>query len=796
MAKGQEIEELYISLGLNINDLKLGFDTAGKTVNQAITKLNNQNKKIQLKTDVDLSKLTGVGSELDKIKLKYEAINKQLDIQRQKEAILQAQYQRSVKDHGLGHGITQRAEMNLLYQQKNIAGLEAQLRTLGNSLNAIPPKSNRAFSSISKGAGMARTGIGKLTEGYTLLNAKLAAFMAVAGTGAGLFNITKDAMMAGNNLYKLQSRLNMTTGEAAELSRVFSLAGSDINSLTPFIARIDKQLLSAGASGNATSKALQKFGVSITDESGNLLQINEQLEQLAKGYRNAANAGEVEAFTAEVLGAKGAALIPVLEEYNDLMAISKSVKTTGLLNPSEAHETYLEWQKMEMEMGQLKMALGAALLPVSRELLPEITEMFVSWIKLISDNKEEIKLMGEILIDVMHEAGKAIDLVASGLDAIGVNAKNTGEILRDIKAEFDAGYGMALLAYAGNPTMIPLVGATLRTFDDVKEQRSKNDDAERSDKAEKEYYADIEKRTKARQKEVAQIKAQEQAEKNRLEDVAKASREMQESIYGLTHTELETQLHSIDKAMEKYKEAWVSEVELAKATEAQKAKVIKQFNDDVARSIDSVWKSAFQNRMDEIDREKEAWEKKGLDEVKATKWAEEQKRQLQQETALHMFKENYKYLKLYRKAMAGGGSMEEKQANAMQAIVEQLRKDANLPADAWTSREEIAGFEQVFKNAKENIIPIYDKMPTRFILKGTDAVPMFAPDYNEEVMSKLGNTQAPAPSVAPQENINYNLNVDVHGLEDVSHEVADTAAKKILDMLPQNSNVNISYGGG
>ena len=450
-----------------------------------------------------------------------------------------------------------------------------------------------------------------------------------------------------------------------------------------------------------------------------------------------------------------------------------------------------------MEVGQLKLALGAALLPVSRELIPEITEMFVSWIKLISDNKEEIRLMGEILIDVMHEAGKAIDLVTSGLDAIGVNARNVGEVLRDLKAEFDAGYG-ALLVGPGlsNPAGAVATFNRLRMLDDVKEQRANNDDAERSSKAEKEYYSDIEKRTKARQKEVAQIKAQEQVEKKRLEDVAKAAKEMNESIYGLTHTELETQLHSIDKAMEKYKEAGVSEVELAKATEAQKAKVIKQFNDDVARSIDSVWKSAFQNRMDEIDREKEAWEKKGLDEVKATRWAEEQKRQLQQETALHMFKENYKYLKLYRKAMAGGGSMEEKQANAMQAIVEQLRKDANLPADAWTSREEIAGFEQVFKNAKENIIPIYDKMPTRFILKGTDAVPMFAPDYNEEVMSKIGNTPAPSPVTASQENINYNLNVDVHGLEDVSHEVADTAAKKILDMLPQNSNVNISYGGG
>ena len=66
--KGQEIEALYISLGLNIEDLKLGFDTAGKTVSQSLKKLNQENKKIQIKTDVDLAKLQAAGSELDKIK--------------------------------------------------------------------------------------------------------------------------------------------------------------------------------------------------------------------------------------------------------------------------------------------------------------------------------------------------------------------------------------------------------------------------------------------------------------------------------------------------------------------------------------------------------------------------------------------------------------------------------------------------------------------------------------------------------------------------------------------------------
>ena len=83
MAKsGQKIDELYISLGLDIDQLQLDFDTAGKTVVQTISRLNSENNHIKLKTEIDLVKLEGAGSELDKLKVKYEAINHQLDIRR------------------------------------------------------------------------------------------------------------------------------------------------------------------------------------------------------------------------------------------------------------------------------------------------------------------------------------------------------------------------------------------------------------------------------------------------------------------------------------------------------------------------------------------------------------------------------------------------------------------------------------------------------------------------------------------------------------------------------------------
>ena len=55
MAKnGQQIDDLYIGLGLDINQLQLDFDTAGKTVSQTISRLNSENNRIKLRTDIDL----------------------------------------------------------------------------------------------------------------------------------------------------------------------------------------------------------------------------------------------------------------------------------------------------------------------------------------------------------------------------------------------------------------------------------------------------------------------------------------------------------------------------------------------------------------------------------------------------------------------------------------------------------------------------------------------------------------------------------------------------------------------
>lgn len=144
--------------------------------------------------------------------------------------------------------------------------------------------------------------------------------------------------------------------------------------------------------------------------------------------------------------------------------------------------------------------------------------------------------------------------------------------------------------------------------------------------------------------------------------------------------------------------------------------------------------------------------------------------------------------------MAGYGSEEEKRSAAMSRMIAQLRKDAKLPEDAWTTPVEIAGFNDIYKKAQQNIIPIYDKMPEYFIWKGTDSVPMFPPGYNESMQNLSSGMEQVASSGKIQE-INYNLNVNISGLDDVENKVAQTAAKKILERMPNSRKYNVSYGG-
>lgn len=626
MAKrGQKIDELYISLGLDIARLQIDFDTAGKTVSQAVARLGSKANQIKLKMEIDLAKLEGVGTELDKIKVKHQAINQALDLQRKKEEILAAVLKDAQKSNGTGSDAAHRAETNLLKQQRAVAQTEAAVRKLnaemqklGGSVSQATAKSRTFGTVTATGLAKAKGGVSSLAGGFSLLSAKAAAAMAILATGAGLFSLTKDAMQAGENFYRLTKRLHASAAEAGKMNRAFQLAGIDIMAVVPLIARLDKQVALAGESGNETTKAMARFGISLLDSAGNLLPLNEQLSALAKGYAYASEMGQEEAYTAEVLGARGAALIPLLEQYDDLMQVAASVKTTGLMNPEEAHKTWLQWKAMEMEMGQLKSAFGTALLPLATELMPSVTASFREMVQVIQDNKDTIK-------DAVKGWGSALKTVAELLVFVGEQLHVVSERAQANKWLIDnhpAASSLIAVPILGGAVLDRMYGDEYKAY--LKEQEARKEKA----KAEKGAAAEAEKNKRAQFENAAAAKKRAEAEQKAAkatEEAAKANQQLTDSLYDLTHNEWEKSLHTINQEVEEFKAKGADVKLLDEYKMARQAKVYEDFQKNVADTIQAVWKTELQNRLDDIEREKQAWIQKGLDEVKATKWAERRK---------------------------------------------------------------------------------------------------------------------------------------------------------------------------
>ena len=801
MAKsGQKIDELYISLGLDINQLQLDFDVAGKTVSQTISRLNSENNHIKLKTDIDLARLEGAGSELDKLKVKYEAINHQLDIQRQKESVLQAVLRDAQKNYGSDSGLTRRAQTNLLYQQKNIAQMEAEMRKLNAQMKLAGNHAGTLGSQLSNGLAAAKGGVSGLSNSFGLLSAKAAAFMAVATTGAGLFSITEDSMKAGEGIYRLTTRLHTSAAEAAQLSRMFSQTGTDIHAITPLFARLDKQIETAGEKGNATTDAMARFGITLQDEAGNLLPINEQLAQLAKGYQQAAASGQEEAYTAEVLGGRGAALIPVLEQYDDLMEISSHVKTTGLLNPEEAHQAYLKWREMEMEAGQLKLAPGSALLPVAEDLMPNVITGFQNLITDIHDNKDSIEELAGVVGTFAQTAVDVLGGVSDALNDIGINAKSVKETLSDVgtlakhggvKAIMDgalvgAGTGAAVgtAVAPGAGTAVGLIGGgIIGAFGTYEAATSSNRfaDWKKEDEAlkqEKKAAQDAEIALRSNQKAKQENARSARELAKATQEAAKANADLTDSIFELTHndldnalhaaakqaeafrkqgadpglvntfqadkqariyedfqrnvvdkvnavyrTDLQNQLANIDQEEQAYRRKGLDEVSASEWAAASKAKVMEQWDNEVASKIDSIWKTELQNRLDEIDREKKAWEQKGLDEVKATRWAEKEKLDAKRNAALEVLRSEKEQMEVFQQYGKAG-------------LAEYIKEQSGFSdEDLRITPEQLQKYQAAKQSVMENILP------------------NFAPDHDrpsgeihislaEEAMDKLSGTMA------------------------------------------------------
>lgn len=297
-------------------------------------------------------------------------------------------------------------------------------KELGESKTAI----NQTFGDVKP----LDTMQGALTSTTSKVEGLIGSFTKFAGVVAGGFGLTSlisGAVTAGESVYQLSQKMGVTVAQAGEFKRILALTGGNADAASAAIMKLDKSMAGGGASAQKTQKIFDALGISLKDQQGHLLPLNQQMEQLAEGYKKAEKAGYGQEFIMNTLGAKGLSLTQTLRDYAEAKENAAKIKSSGMIDAKQMHELDQEMKLINMQFGQLKVAGGAALAPLAKEFLPLALEGLSEAAVFIKNNSAQIKTLTTDLVK-LYAVYKSIQAVrAIGTKATSAVKSTVGKAL-------------------------------------------------------------------------------------------------------------------------------------------------------------------------------------------------------------------------------------------------------------------------------------------------------------------------------------------------------------------------------
>lgn len=302
---------------------------------------------------------------------------------------------------------------------------------LSQELNKSKEALNQTFSvsPVKEFSGSVDEVAGKISG----LTSNLTKLAGIAAGGFGLNAVVQSAVNAGEAVYQLGQRYSMSAAQAGQLNAVMKLTGGDVDTAAAAMMRFDKTLSSSGTAGDKARNIMQQLGISMTDSSGRLKPLNEQLGELAKGYEKAKAAGQGQEFLMNTLGVRGLALTKTLDNYTEAAERASKIKGVGL-NPEEMHKAYMDMQEVNMQFGKLGVVAGSALAPLVSQILPSVQAGLAKVATLIAQNKTAISTViveGTKLLAIyktLQMASKAVtagkNMYNTARNVLGAGQKN------------------------------------------------------------------------------------------------------------------------------------------------------------------------------------------------------------------------------------------------------------------------------------------------------------------------------------------------------------------------------------
>lgn len=700
----QTVDSLFIELGLELSTLETDLIAADRTVSDNIRRLNRQSELIRLRSEVQISGLDETADAERILQTRIESLNQRLAIQRDRVRLVTAEVQSLTNSQGENADATQRAAIRLERARLALSNLEQELQGLTDAQgesNDAQDESNGLFDELSD----------LLPEMPTKLQALGMAFgILTAGIGAAAV-ATQDLLEEFRELQKQSYELNMPVDETKAFLRELKLAGGDIGDLEGFIRGISDAYIK-GEYDDPEFIALRKYGEEIVDETGRLKNFKDMTEAVYRAWEQANAAGEGIEFLQMAGGETGIRdAIQYFTRLKEAREDAAEIYDANI-DADQLHELDRAFNLVTEQSKELNSAIGNIFVPAAQEAAEIFFDVIHDGTEFLAENKDEIQRWGFVAAETFSTiADKLSELTSYQTPDTGdKNVDNMIDSLQWHASEFNAqalwgdesqwsnilaklphdileSLGILDRAAERQQAYAAEVDATSDAVDGLAdslaeetEALEKNDDVlsqyaiqrinEFKDElediqieldfgdddynkawAELDLWRDRELTDKLRvsSEERAAIEELYAAKSAQIEqERADRVEEIRKSVDAEFMSEIDQRIAKIEEE----KDAWISAgMDEAEAEELAQRRISKARQDaerELTTAIQSLHQTALEQRLSQIEQEKQAWIDKCNDEVAATQWAEQAKMDAQRDAAMSVLKQQAEEYEAYR----------------------------------------------------------------------------------------------------------------------------------------------------
>lgn len=780
---GETISELFLSLGLDISQLESDFIAADRNVNEAMARLRRQSTLIDLRARVELEGLDEATDGARRLAVQEQALNERLSVQRDRIRITEAALRSLQRSRDQDRAAIQRAEVALERERLALAELENELRNLSD-----------AEEDAADGAGNLTNAIMDFIQTRA---PAIATLMGIAEAASTVKESLNEMLTDFDELQSQSYELNLDIGDTEGFLRHMKLAGGDIGDFEGYIRGISDAFVK-GEADDPEFLALSRYGAQLTDATGRLKDFQALTEEVYQAFKKASAEGNEIEFLQLTGGEAGVRdAIQYFKRYEEAKVDAAKIFDANL-DFDELHKLDREMKLLNEQTNEFKQALTNLITPMARSAIEWLFEKVRDGTQLLVESTDKVQRWGFMLESVAEKLGKVFEpltgfkgldfgdankneqwaQIRAGIEIEGERSiwetardKFFNDLLSDVERDAkvkQAEYKFKLGAKAEvEPTKLPtmeeffkgLEAEVARQAEQTVEPPEEKSDilSQYASKRISDYRAELEdlqielehggneyEKAKAelekwRERETSNKLYLSKEEETAIEELYAAKSEqieqeradrlseIRERISAAERTDLENKIADIEREKDKRIAAGMEETEAALTAEQEKQKAILELEEEFEQRRAELEQSGFEKTLARIDQEKEAWKQKGIEEARAAEWAEQAKADAQRNAALNALKTQLNEMRAFREGGYGG---------LQEYYRAELYRQGVRREELMITPEQLRAFEQAKQMATKSVLPNF--MTAEESERNTELEAQWAESYRAKVNEVKG----------------------------------------------------------